>query len=72
MTEAEQLQWLEQHGATVEFKREFVKVRIEEGIFCPRAFTVRGNTLLAAIQGIKQLQAGFDAPSVREGRVQNG
>lgn len=68
MTEAEQLQWLEQHRATVKFKREFVKVRVEEGVFCPRAFTVRGDTLLAAIQGIKQLQAELDAPSVQKGK----
>lgn len=65
MTEAEQLAWLEQHGATVEFKRRFVRVRVQEGH--SHAFTVKGNTLLAAIVGIRQLQAELDAPSVQEG-----
>jgi hypothetical protein len=58
MTEAEQLQWLEQHGATVEFKRKFVRVRIQEGH--SHAFTVKGNTLLAAIAGIRLLQNELD------------
>jgi hypothetical protein len=61
MNEAEQLQWLEQHNATVEFKREFVKVRVEVGM--SHAFYVRGNTLLAAIVGIQQLQEGYNRAS---------
>jgi hypothetical protein len=68
MNEAEQLQWLEQHGATVEFKREFVKVRVE--VAMSHAFNVRGDTLLAAIAGIQQLQEGYDRASRQEGRGQ--
>jgi hypothetical protein len=65
MNAAEQLQWLEQHGATVKFKRKFVKVRVQEGM--SRAFNVRGNTLLAAIMGIQRLQEGYDRASKQEG-----